>query len=180
MKKVYFIFPTLLLIVFIALYWNFNSKHAAVEAHKAQVIRQAKEDKLRKEAADREQAIKEAVAASDRRKAEKAAKEAKDKADKDARELALQARDKAFAERRKFSDQVAKLKSDIETEKRAIEKIQDDKKDAVTEENFLRDYVKKAEVQVKEYRAVLDKIAAADAAAEAAARAAARAQKEKS
>lgn len=178
MKKVYFIVPLTLLVVFAALYWNFDSKYAAVEAQKAQEIRQAKEDKLRKEAAEREQAIKEAVAASDRRKAEKAVRDAKEKADKEARELALQARDKAFSDRKKLSDQADRLKNDIETEKRAIAKIQEETKDAVTEQTFLRTYVAKAEAQVKELRGVLDKIADADKQAEAAARAAARAKKE--
>lgn len=180
MKKAYFIFPTLALAVFFAFYWNFNSHYAAKEAEKARLVREAKEAKLRKEAKDRAKAIQDAVAASEQRKKERAEKEAKEKADREARELAIQARDKAFADRKKLSDQVERLKADIETEKRAIAKIEDDKKQAAAEEAFLRDYVKQAEANVKNLQGVLDKISAADAAAEAAARAAARNKKDNS
>lgn len=180
MKKVYFIFPTLALVVFFAFYWNFNSTYAAKEAEKARQVREQREEKLRKEAAERERAIKDAVAASEQRKKERAEREAKEKADRDARELAIQARDKAYSDRKKLSDQVDRLKTDIETEKRAIAKIEEDRKQAATEEAFLRDYVSQAEANVKNLTGVLDKISAADAAAEAAARAAARAKKDNS
>ncbi|MCR6656056.1 MAG: hypothetical protein NVV63_09610 [Opitutus sp.] len=70
MKKtyVYFLVPLIGLIAFGAVYWNFNSEFEAKEEAKKAAIRKAKEDKLREEAKNREIAIKDALAAQERRK----------------------------------------------------------------------------------------------------------------
>lgn len=166
MKKtyVYFLVPLVGLIAFGALYWNFSSGYEAELERKALVVRQAKEGKLRQEAKDREQAIKDAVAAQERRKVEKAAKEAKEKEDQEARQLAVEARDKANRDQMKLAQQVERLEKDIKVEKDAIAKIEEDRKRAADEEAFLKTYVKQAEANTKSLTEVLDKITAADAA----------------
>lgn len=166
MKKtyVYFLVPILGVIAFAAVYWNFSSGYEARLAEKAAIVRQAKEDKLRKEAKDREIAIKEALASQERRKAEKAAKEAKEQADQEQRQLAIEARDKAFRDQVKLSQQVERLEKDVKVEKEAIAKIEEEKKRAVEEQAFLKDYVKQAQANTKSLTEVLDKITAADAA----------------
>jgi len=180
MKKnlIYFLMPLIGLIAFGAVYWNFSAGYEQKEAAKKALIRKAKEDKLADEARNREKAIKDALAAQERRKVEKAAKEAKEKKDQEERQTAYEARNKANRDQLKLKDQAERLQKDIETEKQAIAKIEDDKKRAVDEENFLKIYVKQAEANTRSLAEVLDKIAAADA-ARAAADAAAAAAKAK-
>jgi colicin import membrane protein len=178
MKKtyIYFLVPLLGVIAFAGVYWNFASEFEAKEAAAKAAERQRKEEKLAQEAKDREQAIKEALAAQERRKAERAAKEAKEKADQEARQLALEARDKASREKQKLTVQVERLQKDIKTEKDAIADIQEERKHAIDEQNFLKNYVQQAQANTKSLAEVLDKIAAADAARAAAEAAAAKAK----
>jgi hypothetical protein len=166
MKKtyIYFLVPLVGLIAFGALYWNFNTHYEAILADKARIVREAKDEKLRAEANNRERAIKEALAAQERRKIEKAAREAKEKADQDGRLLAIEARDKANREQSKLGQQVERLTAEIKNEKEAIAKIEDEKKRALDEQAFLKTYVKQAEANTKSLTQVLEKIAAADAA----------------
>jgi len=166
MKKsyVYFLVPLIGLCAFGALYWNFSAGYEAELARKARVVREAKDEKLRVEARNRETAIKDALLAQERRKLEKATKEAKEKADQDARQLAVEARDKANREQMKLAQQVDRLEKDIKVEKEAIAKIEEERKRAVDEEAFLKTYVKQAEANTKSLTEVLDKITAADAA----------------
>lgn len=179
MKKtyVYFLVPLIGLIAFGALYWNFSSEYDAREAAKKAAIRQARDEKLAQEAKDREIAIKDALASQERRKIEKAAKEAKEKADAEARQLAIEARDRANREQMKLAQQIERLEKDIKAEKDAIAKIDADRKLAVDEQNFLKDYVKQAEANTKSLTEVLDKITAADKARAEAEAAAAKAAK---
>ena len=166
MKKIYFYFlvPLIGLLAFGDIYWNFSAGYEANLAQKARVIREAKDEKLRVEAKNREQAIKDALAAQERRKVEKAAKEAKEKADSEARQLAIEARDKANRDQMKLAQHVERLEKEIKLEKDAISKIQEDRKRAADEEAFLKTYVKQAEANTKSLTEVLDKITAADAA----------------
>ena len=166
MKKsyIYFLVPVIGLIAFGALYWNFSAGHEAKLAEKARIQREAKEEKLRAEAKNREQAIKDALAAQERRKEEKAAKEAKEKADQEARQLAVEAQNKANRDQQKLAQQVERLEKEIKVEKDAIAKIEEERKLALEEENFLKTYVKQAEANTKSLTEVLDKITAADAA----------------
>lgn len=166
MKKthVYFLLPLIGLIAFGAVYWNFSAGYEAELARKAQIVREEKQEKLRLEAKNREQAIQDALAAQERRRAEKAAKEAKETADAAARQLAIEARDKANRDQSKLAQQVERLQQDIKVEQGAIAEIQEANKRAMEEQNFLKDYVKQAETNVRSLTEVLDKIAAADTA----------------
>jgi colicin import membrane protein len=179
MKKtyVYFLVPLLGLIIFGAVYWNFNAGYEAKEAAKKAAIQQAKREKLEKEARDREIAIKDALAAQEKRKQEKAAKEAKDRADKEARLAAIDARDKANRDQARLQGQMERLQKDVKTEQEAIAKLQADKEESVKQYNFLKDYVKQAQANTKKLYQVVEKIAAADAAKAAADAAAAKAAK---
>jgi len=182
MKKnyVYFLAPLVGLIIFGAVYWNFSKGYAAREAERIRLEKQKKEDKLRAQAKANEQAIREALAAQERRKADRAAKEAKDKADKEARTAAVEAKEKAYRDQEKFGKQVDRLEKELQAEKDAITKLENDKKKFTDEQAFLRIYVKQAEDNVKSLMQVIDKIAAADAARAAADAAAAAAAKKNS
>lgn len=166
MKKsyIYFLVPLIGLIAFGAVYWNFSQGYEAKIAEKERIVRVQREEKLKAEAKNREKAIKDAIEAQDRRKAEKAEKEAKDKADQEARQLALEARDKANRDQLKLAQQIERLEKDIKVEKEAIAKLEEERKRAADEEQFLKTYVKQAEANTKSLTEVLDKINAADAA----------------
>lgn len=179
-KYVYFLVPLVLLIVFVAIYWNFSKGLDAREAQRVAKEKQKKEDKLRAQAKANEQAIREALASQEKRKAERAAKDAKDKKDHDDRANAVEAQGKAERDQRKLAEQVKALEKDIQTEKDAIAKLQNEKKKAADEQAFLAVYVKQAEENARNLSQVLDKIAAADAARAAADAAAAAAAKKNS
>ena len=166
MKKsyIYFLVPLIGLIAFGALYWNFSEGYEAELAERERIIRVEKEEKLKAEAKNREKAIKDAIAAQERRKEEKAEKEAKEKADQEARQLALEARDKANRDQLKLAQQIERLDKDIKVEKEAIAKLEEERKRAADEEQLLKTYVKQAEANSKSLTEVLDKIIAADAA----------------
>lgn len=183
MKKknlVYFLVPVVGLILFALFYWNYSSNFDAREAAQKAKVKAEKDAKLEKEAKDREKAIKDALAAQERRKAEKAAKEAKDKADRDARELAIEARDKAGHDQARLSQQIERLEKDVKSEQEAIAKLEAQKKDALADQAFLKDYVKQAQANTDKLHSVLDQIAKADAARAAAEAAAAKAAKQHS
>lgn len=166
MKKtyIYFLVPLLGLIVFGAIFWNFNAGYEARLAERAKVVREQREEKLRIEAQNREKAIKDAVAAQERRKAEKAAKEAKDQKDRDERQALEEEMNKANRDQFKLQQQVQHLEGEIKAEHEAIAKIEDDRKAALAEQGFLQGYVKQAEANSASLRQVIEKIAAADAA----------------
>ncbi len=180
MKKAYVIFPVVALLIFFGFWWNFNSKHEAVVAEKAKQARIAKEAKQRKEQEDRATAIKDALAAQEKRKKEREAKEIKDKADREARELAIDNRNKTAQEVTKLTKQKDQLVADVKSEKEALLKLDEQKRKAIEEQAFLKEYVRKAEANAKALTDVLDKIAAADAARAAADAAAAAAAKKNS
>ncbi|MEO6875727.1 MAG: hypothetical protein ABI222_12985 [Opitutaceae bacterium] len=178
MKKTYLyvLAPLVGLIIFGAIYWNFSKSLAKREATRVANEKAKREAKLAKQARDNEQAIKEAVASSTKRKAEREAKEAKDQANKDARAAAVEAQNKADRDQRKLGLQVDRLEKDVVTEKQAIAKLAADKTDLRAEQEFLKKYVKQAEENAHNLTQILDKISAADA-ARAAADAAAAAKK---
>lgn len=176
-KATYFIFPAIAMLVFFGFWWNFRSEYAAKEQAKVRAVRMEKEEKLRKEAQDRELAIKNAYAEQARRKKAKEEREAKDRADREARQAAVEARNKSYRDRDKLEKQVERVTGEVKVEKELIAKLDEQKRKLVDEEKFLRTYVTLAEANAKSLSDLIDEIAKADAArasAEAAAAAAAR------
>lgn len=164
MKKnlVYFLVPFVGLIVFGAFYWRFDKEYAIKEQHEKDVIREKKKEKLEQEQRARDKAYQDALKEQDRRKKEKEAKEAKEKQDQDYRQSLYEARRKADREQNKLREQSERLQKDVETEKQAIAKLEDQKKQSLEEEKFLKTYVEKAKANEKSLHQVIDKIVAAD------------------
>lgn len=164
MKKtyLYFLVPLFGLIGFGAIYWNFSAGYEARELAKAKAIKEAKAEKLRLEAKNREIAIREAVQGQERRKKEREAKELKDRQDREAREAAIEAQRKARNDQDKFERTVARLNKEISTEKEIIAKILDDQKKLIDEDAFVKVYVKQAQSNAESLAKVLEKIAEAD------------------
>mgnify|MGYP001547219560 FL=1 len=177
MNKAYLIFPLIGLLIFGGFYINFNKGYEAKELAMKVKADEEKKAKALQQVADREAAIKAAVEAQAIRKKEREEKDRADEAKKVARQQAEDYRVKTFDDRNKFRDQVARLKRELSEVKDSAAKIAKDKESEVKEEEFLKNYVKQAEANVKYYYTLLDKISAAEKAAADAAAAAAQSKK---
>jgi colicin import membrane protein len=174
MNKAYVIVPLISLLIFGGFYWNFATKYAEKQRAKEVAIRTAKEDKIKEEQQARRVAVEDAIRLQEQRKKEKIERDEKDRLEKEARQDAIDARDKSYRDQEKLAKQVDRLTKEITVEREAIAKVEDTKKLNREEEAFLRQFVKQAESNVKRLAEVIDKIDAADKArAEAAAAAAA-------
>jgi chromosome segregation ATPase len=178
MNKIYILVPLISVLVFGGFYLNFTKTYEARIAEAKAKVEEERKLKAKRDIAAREQAIKAAIEAQEKRKKEREEKERIEEGKKKARLDAEDRRQRTFDERKRFRDQVDRLKKEIEVVKADIAKLEQERKNHLDEQAFLRDYVKKAETNVKSYYDLIDKIAAADAAAaKAAADAAAAARK---
>jgi len=163
-NKIYIIAPVLVLVLFGAYYWNFSSQY---EAKQAAIVAAAKEKKLetlKLAAASRAAAIHDALEAQKQRKAERAAREEKERKQKDDRENARLESEKADQEAQKLSRQADKLSKDVATAKDEIARIQADEKTSVGQLEFLKEYIAEATANQAKLADVIAKIEAADAA----------------
>ena len=177
MNKAYIIFPLLLTLIFAGFYYNFTrhdqERQAQIKAKEEATLKA----KVAKDVADRAMAIAAAVDASKKREIERKIKTDLDEAKKTARQEAEDRRQRTYDERNRARDQAGRLKKDLEEVKGTFTKIEEEKKKHLDEQTFLKDYVSKAEANVKYYYDLLEKIDAAEKAKAAAAAAAAAAKK---
>lgn len=176
MKKVYILGPLVGVLIYSFFYWNFTKEFALKEAQKIADAKAVLEAARKKEAADRKVAIDAALVLQAQRKQEKAEREAKEVADKEYRLKITDERDAAFREQERLSKQAERLAKEVDPEKAAIAEIEKQKKFAIDEEAFLRQYVGQADANAKSLEGVLKAIQDADAARVAAAAAAAAAE----
>jgi hypothetical protein len=164
MKKsyLYFVAPLLGVAVFFGFYWKASKEYEAIEAGLVAKTRREKDEKLRQEQANRNKAVQDALAAQEARKIERTKKQIQDEKEKEERERAVQARNRAGREADKIEGQVKRLEKEITAEKVELAKIEEEKKRLSSEQTFLKEYVKIAEANTKNYAAVLDKVDAAD------------------
>jgi colicin import membrane protein len=165
MNKAYFLVPLIAVILFGGYYWSFKTAYEKKLEDQVLVEKQKHVEQLKVEAKNREIAIQMAVKADLKRKEERAAKDAKDKAEKEARQAAVDARGKALREQGRLENQSLRLAKDVATLKEEIGKIEEQKKSVVAEQEFLNVYVKQAEANLLSLTGVLDKIEAANSAA---------------
>ena len=158
MNKTYFIAPLLALAVFSGVYISHRSGLKEREAAKVAAAEAALQAKNEADLAARKVAMADAIAAAELRKKEKEAKAAKDAADKEARQVAIDARDKAFRDQEKAAKQIDRLKKDIEAEQATIAKLAAARKEAEAEKAFLVDFVAKAQTNVQALQALLTKL----------------------
>jgi len=176
MKKAYFLVPLIGVIVFSFFYWNALKDIQAKDIAEKHRMEEAKQKKQQEDLAAHEKAYKDAVATAERRKKEKAEREAKEQADREAREALIAERERTFREQEKLARQIERQNKDIAVEKDEIHKVEEEKKAFVSEQEFLKTYVKQAEDNQKNLEDVLNKIAAAEKAVQEAAKAAAAAK----
>ncbi len=177
MNKIYLFLPILGLAIFAGFFMQFNKDHEARLAKVAADAEQVRKDKALAEVAAREQAIKSAIEAQERRKQERDERDRVEEAKKKARQAAEDQRERAHADRKRLKDQSERLKKEVEGVKLEVEKLTAERKAHNDEKAFLATYVKQAEANVKYYYNLLDKLAAAEAARAAAAAAEAAAKK---
>jgi hypothetical protein len=177
MKKktalLYFLVPIAALLAFIPFFWRFNANYEANEAVRAEAIHQSKIAAIAAQDKLRQQAIDESLVTSARRQKEKKDRDDRLQRERDEKDAAYQARNKAESESRNLKDRSEHLQKDVDSVKADIAKLDADEGKQRQEADAAKQYVTLAEANVKNLSQVLDRIAAADAAAEAAAKAAA-------
>ena len=175
MKKtyLYFLLPLVGLALFGVVYYQFSKDYEVNAEKREAAARATKEAQVEEENRNRTKAMDEALAAKKKRDAEKEARAARDAKDKEDRELAEQNRRKAQNDADKLEAQAKRIAGEIELAKKEIQKTEEEKAKLVTEETFLKDYVKQVVSNRANLQAVVEKIDAADKAIEAAAREAA-------
>jgi hypothetical protein len=164
MKKnyVYFIAPLVGLVVFVGIYWQYASSYEARTAEMHRKEAEAVQAKLNEDAKNREIAAKAAFAAQEKRKADKKIKDAKEAADKEARDQATQNMRKAQTDANKLTTRVKALNKEIDTEKADVKKLEEDKKALLAEQTHQKQYVKEAEAHVTALLGTLDQVAVAE------------------
>jgi colicin import membrane protein len=162
MNKAYFLVPLIALVIFSGFYWSFKTSYEKKLDDKVVEEKRMHVEQLKVEAKNREKAIQMAVEADKKRREERAAKDAKDKAEKEARQAAYDARSKAMQQQGRLELLARRLSDQVTTLKEEIAKIEEQKKSAQAEQDFLNVYVKQAEANVVSLTAVLDKIEAAN------------------
>lgn len=164
-NKIYFFVTVACLLVFGAAYHNFDSGY---EARIAAVKKAADDEKKIAAAHDievRAKAVKDAVAAQEKRKAEQLALEKDEEARKVARQDAEDARAKAFDDRRRARDQADRLRKEVDTVTAELTKVKEQKAQLEQEKTFLVQAVAQVRANAKTYQELLLKLEAVDAAA---------------
>lgn len=174
MNKAYLIWPLIGLLVFGAFYWNASRGFAERDRQVAIQKDKDRQDRITQDLLRRKKAIEDAIKAQEERKAARLVKEKKEEEERTAREAMVERRNRVFDDlNKRLRPQLERLKSDADSVKVDIKQLELQKKQYVDEETFLRGFVRTAEVNVKTYYDLLDKIKVADdarAAADAAAR----------
>jgi hypothetical protein len=177
MKKsyLYFLAPLVGLALFGVVYWQYASTHDAKVAAAEKAMRDAREEKIRKDNESKRAAVEAALVAQELRKKAKAAKEEQDQKEKDERERLGQARSKAIDDAGKLAEQADRLRKEVAETEKMNAKIEEEKKQLVVEEAHFRELVRLSQTNKKNLETVLEKIDLAEKAAVAAAKAAAQA-----
>ena len=172
-NKIYFFVTLACLVAFGAVYHQFDSGY---EARIAAVKKAAEDEKKIAAAKDvevRAKAVKDAVAAQEKRKADQLALEQAEEARKVARQNAEDARARAFDERRRARDQADKLRKEVDAVTAELAKVKEQKTQLEQEKTFLVEAVAQVRANAKNFQDLLLKLDAAEAAAKAPVRTAA-------
>jgi hypothetical protein len=164
MNKVYITAPLAALVVFIGLFaW---SQHGAMQraAEQKQAALAAHTAKLDAEKTARDAAIAEQLVLNEQRKKDRIERDARETAERAARDAAIDARDTAFRDQERLKRDVERLKREIAVETEIVNRLQIDHDASLSEKAFLEKFVPQAAAQVAELERVLRQIATAEAA----------------
>jgi hypothetical protein len=158
MHKAYFLAPVLSLLVFSGLYISHVSGIKDREAAAKARVEAELAAKNEAELAARKAAMADAIAQAELRKQERAAKEAAETLKKEQRQVALDAKSKAYQEQEKVARLADRLKKEIEAEEAALAKLQADAKTLQAEEAFLLEFVAKAQGNARSLGTLVEKL----------------------
>lgn len=164
MKKTYVLAPLAALLLFTGVYVSFQSGHQARETAREARLKNDRDAKLAAEVKARRQAVDEALVTQARRKKERDARESAERAAQEARQLAVNTRDKAFRDQERAARQLERVKKEIAAEEESLAKLDQTEKSAAAEQVFLKTYVQKTEANARALEAVLLRFAAAESA----------------
>jgi hypothetical protein len=163
MNKAYIIWPLLGLVVFGAVYWNFNQGFVEREKQKLVLAQKEKDERIRQDIDRRRAAAEAAIKAQQERTALRHAKEEQEQKANDIRNNLMERRQHAFDDvNRHLRPQLDRLKAEADSVKGEISQLELQKKQFVDEEAFIRKYTRAAEGNVKTYYDLLEKIQAAE------------------
>ncbi|OAM91413.1 hypothetical protein OH491_23095 [Termitidicoccus mucosus] len=163
--KSYVLLPLVAVIVFGAIYWNFERNYEAQAAEARQQARIEKENKLKAEAEARTKGVEEALQLQARRKKAREERDAREKSQKEARQAAIDARDKVHRDVEKTVRQIDRLKKEIAEGKKVLAGIESEYKATLAEQVFLKDYIAQAETNLRDLEAVITRLSQTPAAA---------------
>lgn len=158
MNKAYLIAPVALLIVFIGFYASHRSGYEQREVEKAAAAAAELKAKNEAEFETRKASMAAAIAAGEQRKKEREEKAAREAVEKEARQLAIDARDRAYREQDRSAKQIERIKKDIEVEEAALAKLAAAHKEAAAEKAFLTDFVAKAQTNMQALQTLIAKL----------------------
>jgi hypothetical protein len=161
-KYIYMLVPLCGVIVFSIFYFPFANHYAEIQVQKHKQEVAERNQKLEDEAKARQQASIEANLNAEKRKAERDAKLAREKAEEDTLSAADGARVKAHNDKQKYEQEVTELTKEIKLEQAAIADLQNNKEDALKEADFLKSYIQQAETNRQNILGLLDKLGAAE------------------
>ncbi len=162
MKKFYVIFPALGVLIFGAFYWHFSAGIEEAEKQKTEARLMEAEARKKADFEAKRKAVEVAIANQEKRKQEKADREKREAEERQVQLDLNDASDKARNERDRVLRLVDKVKAEINVEDAGLKRIAEDKKNLVSEDEFLQQYVKEAEANQKKVEQILTKIEAAD------------------
>ncbi|MDR2863645.1 MAG: hypothetical protein LBV54_07235 [Puniceicoccales bacterium] len=180
MFKIYLIIPLIGILAFGYVYQDFDKKHEERVRSERVEARLKKEREMKAEHEAREKSIADALRLQSQRTKEREERLAREASQKEARQNAIDAREKAYRETVALDRQIEKVKKEVAVEEKAVSVLVVEQKAAVGEQEFLNQYIKEATENVRAREALLESITAAEAAiAKAAAAAAAAAAQQK-
>ena len=164
MNKTYFIAPFVALALFIGAYaWSQSGRTERAEA-RTRELKAELQAKAVAERASREQAIAEAIVLQEQRKKERLEREARESAEREIRQAALDARDAAFREQERLAREIDRLKREVADEQEAVNRLQIDNVAALAEQAHLEKILPQSRANAAALEDVLNKITAAEAA----------------
>lgn len=161
-KKIYYIGPVAAFALFAAYAMQFNKSYDAHEAQVAIEAKAAREAKLKVEAEARKKAIDEAMIAQARLKQERLDREADEMKKKEARQAAIDTRDRNFREQEKIARTIERLKKEVKIEQDAIAKLEGSIKFNKAEKIFIAQFTDKAKQNISYLTDLMTKIEAGE------------------
>jgi hypothetical protein len=164
MPKIHLILPFVGIAAFGFVYHDFSQKEEIREQAAKQTARLEKERQIKEEIEAREKSIQDALRLQAERKKAREIREALEKKQREERQAALDARQKAFNDTEKLARQTERLRKDVAAEQNTNSSLSTAQKGAAAEKAFSEELLTRAKQNLRDLENVLEKIAAAEAA----------------